>query len=83
MRQPGSIRFEVIEQRGLADPGLASHDEHLTLPRTPARNYRVEGHALTTPAEQHGLPIIRSVTHDASGETVGGRTTSRRAIESD
>jgi hypothetical protein len=61
-----SAGFEVVEQGRLADPGLASHDEHLALPGAGARDQTVEGGTLAMPAEQHGLTAIRPVTHEAS-----------------
>jgi hypothetical protein len=62
----GSVRFEVIKQRCLADPGLAPQDEHLTL--SPARTCEqsVEHRALAPPAEQDIDPTMPA-THRATG----------------
>jgi hypothetical protein len=75
------IRFEVIEQCRLADAGLSSQDEDLTVPGSCPRDQTVEDRALPRPAEQRGLPIIRLVTHDASGVRAGESGARRRDIE--
>ena len=45
-------RREVVQQRGLADPRLAAHDQHATLARPHIRQQPVECVALATPAAQ-------------------------------
>src|SRR5215216_6867496 len=72
----GRARFQVVEQCGLADPGLASHHEHLTPPRPCASDQIVEDRALAAPAVQRS-DAITLTTHVASRERAVRRTAKR------
>ena len=45
----------MLEQRGLADAGLAAEDEHPALPGSHVREQRVEDRALAAAATQLGV----------------------------
>jgi hypothetical protein len=86
-RQPGDpaagrALLQVVEQCGLANPGFASHDEHLTVPRPCARDQIVEDPALAAPAVQRG-GTIRTAPHAPTPERTAGRTTNGRGVESE
>ena len=63
--RPGNLEVlsrcgRVTQQRGLADPGLAAHDEHPAVPRPDIRNQPVQGPELLPAApEHHSAPDSR------------------------
>ncbi|HEX5521168.1 MAG TPA: hypothetical protein VFX29_05700 [Longimicrobiaceae bacterium] len=49
----------MVEQRGLADAGLAAEDEHCALPAPSMLELPLQQLALAVPALQHGAQTIR------------------------
>jgi hypothetical protein len=56
---PGRALGQVVQQRGLAHAGLASHDQHLALARVDAGQEPVQPRLLALPAPQFG-PALTS-----------------------
>src|SRR4029079_17339985 len=77
----GRVGCEVVEQRCLADPGLAANDEHLTVSRACAGDHGVEGPALTAPAVQRS-DTVPPKTHTSSRQKTERRPATRLFLSS-
>lgn len=68
--KPGRSLREKVQQRRLANPGLAAQDQHRALPCTDARQQPFQRGALVAAVAQHGEPGSH---YHGSGRR-GGRT---------
>ncbi len=60
---PRRALHQVLQQRRLADPRFAAHDQHLALTRAHTRQQSIESVALVAPTAQH---MPRRIAHSAA-----------------